>query len=74
MRSFELLEEVSRMITEMGYDAPKMGEPLEIWTPKLHAFVAAMYEKHAAIAAIIKDGEKDLENNRKLFGEVSLKT
>lgn len=42
---FGLMMEVSSMMTQMGFDGPTSGEPVDKYAPKLHAFVKAMYEK-----------------------------
>ncbi len=45
MTTYQILEDVARMIHEMGFEAPTMHESLDSWPKKLHAFVLAMYDR-----------------------------
>ncbi len=46
---YALMEDVARMMREMGFVAPHMGEMLEDYAPKLYTFVKAMYDKHIEV-------------------------
>lgn len=45
MTEFEMAEDISRMLAEMGFEYPDLGEKNSEWYPKLHAFVKAIYEE-----------------------------
>lgn len=43
MSNLEYANEIVRMLEEMGYTAPKVGEMPSEYMPKLYKFVSAIY-------------------------------